>query len=369
MGSYNYLGFAENHGPTVSAVTDATLRYGVSSCAPRAGAGTSAEHVALEKLVARFVGKEEAIVFGMGFATNSTVIPALCPKGTLIISDALNHSSIVQGCRASSAKTVTFAHNDPADLEKVLRKNIAYGQPRTRRPWKKILIIVEGIYSMEGEICRLQEIVALKKKYKAYLYVDEAHSIGALGATGKGVCEYANVNTDDIDILMGTFTKSFGGVGGYIASSHDLIQYLRATCIGHLYATALAPPVARMVITTMKIILGEDGTNDGQRRIKQLRDNSNYFRRRLHEMGFIICGDNDSPVVPLLLYHPCKIAAFSREALKRSISAVVVGFPATPIISSRSRFCLSAAHTRKDIDMALDAISEIGDIMLLKYNQ
>ena len=315
------------------------------------------------------MGKEEAIVFGMGFATNSTVIPALCPKGTLIISDALNHSSIVQGCRASSAKTVTFAHNDPADLEKVLRKNIAYGQPRTRRPWKKILIIVEGIYSMEGEICRLQEIVALKKKYKAYLYVDEAHSIGALGATGKGVCEYANVNTDDIDILMGTFTKSFGGVGGYIASSHDLIQYLRATCIGHLYATALAPPVARMVITTMKIILGEDGTNDGQRRIKQLRDNSNYFRRRLHEMGFIICGDNDSPVVPLLLYHPCKIAAFSREALKRSISAVVVGFPATPIISSRSRFCLSAAHTRKDIDMALDAISEIGDIMLLKYNQ
>merc|ERR1711916_269674 len=189
-------------------------------------------------------------------------------------------SSIVQGCRASSAKTVTFAHNDPADLEKVLRKNIAYGQPRTRRPWKKILIIVEGIYSMEGEICRLQEIVALKKKYKAYLYVDEAHSIGALSATGKGVCEYANVNTDDIDILMGTFTKSFGGVGGYIASSHDLIQYLRATCIGHLYATALAPPVARMVITTMKIILGEDGTNDGQRRIKQLRDNSNYFRRR-----------------------------------------------------------------------------------------
>ncbi|KNC48256.1 serine palmitoyltransferase 2, variant [Thecamonas trahens ATCC 50062] len=368
LGSYNYLGFAENHGPTIAAVTDATLTYGISSCGSRATAGNTRDHVELENLVARFLGKPAAMIFGMGFATNSTVIPALCGKGSLVISDTLNHSSIVQGCRVSGAKIKTFRHNDPDDLEAVLRHAIAYGQPRTHRPWKKIIVIVEGIYSMEGEICRLAEIVAVKKKYKAYLYLDEAHSIGALGATGRGVCEHTGVSPDDVDILMGTFTKSFGGVGGYIASTPELIQYLKSVCIGHLYANAMAPPVARMVQTTMKIIMGEDGTNDGQRRIHQLRDNANYFRRRLVEMGFVIYGDNDSPVVPLMLYYPCAIAAFSREALKRSLAVVVVGYPATPIIESRSRFCLSAAHTREDIDKALDAISDVGDVMGLKFN-
>ena len=135
----------------------------------------------------------------------------------MIISDSINHNSIVTGARASGAKIKTFPHDDMAAVEKIVRKAIISGQPRTHRPWKKILIIVEGVYSMEGEVCDLAKVVEIKKKYKCYLYLDEAHSIGAVGKSGRGVCEYSGVDTNDIDILMGTFTKSFGAIGGYIA--------------------------------------------------------------------------------------------------------------------------------------------------------
>jgi serine palmitoyltransferase len=160
-------------------------------------------HVQLEREVAAFVGKPAALVFGMGFATNSLTLPVLVRgKGTLVVSDALNHSSIVNGVRGSAARVKVFRHNQPEHLERVLRAAIAEGQPRTHRPWNKILIVVEGIYSMEGEVCRLAEIVAIKKKYKAYLYLDEAHSIGAMGRSGRGVAEHLGVDPADIDIMV-----------------------------------------------------------------------------------------------------------------------------------------------------------------------
>lgn len=180
----------------------------------RADAGTCQEHAELEASVASFLGKEDSIVLGMGFATNSMILPVLVGPGDLVISDALNHASIVNGVRGSGAKVKVFKHNNAGHLERVLRNSIADGQPRTHRPWKKVLVVVEGIYSMEGEMCNLAAIVEVKKKYKAYLYLDEAHSIGALGRTGRGVCEQLGVDTADIDIMMGTFTKSFGSCGG-----------------------------------------------------------------------------------------------------------------------------------------------------------
>lgn len=164
--------------------------------------GQTDVHEQLEKEVAAFVGKPAALVFGMGFATNSLTLPCLMrSKGTLVISDALNHSSIVAGVRGSAARVKVFRHNEPEHLERVLRAAIAEGQPRTHRPWNKILIVVEGIYSMEGEVCRLAEIVALKKRYKAYLYLDEAHSIGALGLGGRGVTEHLGVAVEDVDMM------------------------------------------------------------------------------------------------------------------------------------------------------------------------
>ena len=217
LSSYNYLGFAQAEGPCADAVEDSVRKSGITSAGARMDVGSTALHVETEKLVARFLGQEAAIIISMGFATNSTTLPALVSKGSLIISDELNHSSLIFGARLSNASIKTFKHNDAVDLEKVLREAIAQGQPRTHRPWKKILVVVEGLYSMEGNICCLPEIIALKKKYRFYLYLDEAHSVGALGPNGRGVCDYYGLDPTDVDILMGTFTKSFGAAGGYIA--------------------------------------------------------------------------------------------------------------------------------------------------------
>uniref|UniRef100_A0AAX7VIX5 serine C-palmitoyltransferase n=1 Tax=Astatotilapia calliptera TaxID=8154 RepID=A0AAX7VIX5_ASTCA len=347
MGSYNYLGFAENTGACADAALEVTKMYGVGVGSTRCEMGNLDIHEEMEQLVARFLGVESAMAFGMGFATNSMNIPALMGKGCLILSDELNHTSLVLGARLSGSTIRVFKHNNMQSLEKLLRDAIVHGQPRTHRPWKKILIVVEGIYSMEGSIVRLPEVIALKKRYKAYLYLDEAHSIGALGPNGRGVVDYFGLDSKDVDIMMGTFTKSFGAAGGYIGGKKELIDYLRRHSHSAMYATSMSPPVAQQIITSMKIIMGEDGTTLGADRLRQLSQNTTFFRRRLHEMGFIIYGNDDSPVVPLMLYMPAKIGAFGREMLKRNIGTVVVGFPATPIIESRARFCVSAAHTRE----------------------
>eukprot|EP00899_Mesostigma_viride_P014634 jgi/Mesvir1/23171/Mv22644-RA.1 len=260
LGSYNYLGFAAHDEFCTDRVKDTVVKYGASMCTPRMDLTTDLL-LDFERLVARYVGKEAAIVFGMGFATNSANIPMLIGKGGLIVSDALNHSSIVTGARASGAKVKVFQHNVPADLERLLRSSIAEGQPRTHRPWKKILVIVEGIYSMEGEVCRLPEIVAICKKYKAYIFLDEAHSIGALGRTGRGVCEHTGVDPANIDIMMGTFTKSFGSCGGYVAGDKGLIDYLRCNGPASIFATGMSPPAVQQALSALTVIMGEDGTD------------------------------------------------------------------------------------------------------------
>jgi len=348
---------------------NAIEKYGFSSCSARSELGTNEIHEELESLVAEYTGKPAAITFGMGFATNSTNMCALVGKGCLLISDELNHASLVLGSRLTGAKIKPFRHNDMEHLESVLRQSIVTGQDRTHRPWKKILICVEGVYSMEGSVVNLPEVIRLRKKYKAYLYLDEAHSIGALGATGRGVIEHFGLDVNDVDIMMGTFTKSFGAAGGYIAASQDVIDTLRSMSHANIYATSMSPPVVKQSIAAFAQIMGRDGTNKGAERIKQLADNSKYFRERLKAMGFIVYGNAASPIVPMLLYMPAKIAAFSREMKKRKVAVVVVGFPATPIVESRARFCLSASHTREMLDEALEHISEVGDILGLKYSR
>jgi len=325
----------------------------------------------LEKTVAEFVGKEDAVVYGMGFGTNSWNIPSLMGQGTLIISDELNHTSIVNGCRASGARTRTFLHNSSEALEHVLRDSIAEGQPGfpSYVKWDKILVIVEGIYSMEGEICRLPGIVAVCKKYKAYIFVDEAHSIGAIGRSGRGVCDQTGVNPKDVDVLMGTFTKSFGGMGGYIAANKELCDYIRVNSSGYVYSTAMSPVVCRQIIESLNIIEGKDGSDLGRQKLDAIRNNANYFRSELKKMGCGVLGDHDSPIIPVLLYHPTKIASFSRECLSRGLGVVVVGFPATPIYSSRARFCISAAHTKEDLKQALKKIKEVVQILKLRYQR
>eukprot|EP00126_Sphaerothecum_destruens_P012282 Sdes_comp21052_c0_seq1m19741 len=274
LGSYNYLGFAENSGPCAEYAKQCVNDYSSATASSRCEVGTQDIHLRLESYVAKYLKKESAMVFGMGFATNSTNIPAFVQSGDLIISDELNHASLILGMRLSGAKIHVFKHNDMASLESTIRNSIAEGQPRTHRPWRKILIVVEGIYSMEGAVVNLPEVVALKNKYKCYLFLDEAHSIGALGKHGGGVCEYFNVPTSQVDIMMGTFTKSFGAAGGYIAGPARMIQYLKHRSHSFVYASSMSAPIAGQIYAALRQISGDDGTDLGSKRIQQLADNS-----------------------------------------------------------------------------------------------
>jgi len=369
LGSYNYLGFADNWKETCGVeVLNSLKDFPISNSSCRNEYGTTKLHREVEEVVARFLNKEDALTLNMGFNTNCTTIPALTSRGDLLISDEFNHTSIVNGARSSGAAIRIFRHNDTKHLEDILRQAIIMGRPRTRRPWNKIMVIVEGIYSMEGEYCDLSNVVRVCKKFGAYVYLDEAHSIGAMGPTGRGCAEYCGVDTADIDIMMGTFTKSFAGMGGYIAGSKDVISFLRRRCAGSAYHNSLSPAVCQQVISSFKVVMGEDGTNIGKKKIQALRDNSNYFRMRLQDMGLQVLGHYDSPIIPVMIYNPTKIAAFSRECFKRGLAVVVVGFPAVPILESRARFCISAGHKREQLDRALEDIEEIADILKLRYN-
>ncbi|PWN48401.1 PLP-dependent transferase [Violaceomyces palustris] len=427
ISAYNYLGFAQSHGGCADAVEECLKRYGVSSYGSRLGVGSLDLHAQAEKLVARFVGKEDACIISMGFATNSTTIPAIASPGTLIISDEYNHSSIRFGARLSGAHIRQYKHNDMEKLEALLRECISQGMPRTHRPWKKILLIVEGLYSMEGTLVNLPEVMRLKEKYKFHLYIDEAHSIGAIGPNGRGVCDYFGIDPKRVEILMGTFTKSFGAAGGYIAGDKALIDRIRLTNHANVYAETLAPPVLTQIIASMASIMGAgnvqeeksllpswvqlpaplmDGS-EGRERLRRLAFNARYLSSGLRKLGFIVYGHRDSPIVPLLIFHPAKMPLFSRMMLDRQqslppserivaeesdltseqlkaindpasvanmdrparppIVVVVVAYPATPLISSRVRFCVSAAHTKKDIDDVLRACDEVGSLLKMKY--
>jgi len=220
---------------------------------------------------------------------------------------------------------------------------------------------------MEGEICKLREIVAISKKYKCYIWVDEAHSIGAIGRTGRGVTEYWEIDPGDVDVLMGTFTKSFASVGGYITGTKELISHLRNTSFASMYSTSMVPGCCQQILESIRVMMGEDNTDLGYQKIKALRENSNFFRNGLIDRGFQVYGDTDSPVIPVMIYYAGKIAAFSRECLKRNIACVVVGFPATPLLMSRVRFCISAGHTKEDLEWALNELDEVGNKLLMKY--
>ncbi|KAF8309674.1 serine palmitoyltransferase 2 [Clavulina sp. PMI_390] len=436
ISSYNYLGFAQARGGCADAVEEAIGRYGLTSMGSRRETGTLDLHVQAERLVARFVGHEDASIVSMGFATNSTMIPALVSKGCLVISDELNHASIRYGVRISGASVRTYKHNDMRALEKLLREVISQGQPKTHRPWKKIVLIIEGLFSMEGTFGDLPAVMELKKKYKFYLYIDEAHSIGAIGPHGRGVCDYFGINPRDVDLLMGTFTKSFGAAGGYIAGSKELVDAVRLATHSGSYAEAISPVVVTQIVASISSIMGVSGEvvtgmngiangssstinagssalvrsvssssavtttdfnalpytgpcppsllpgwlpltpamrdgSEGHDRLLRLAFNSRYLARGLKKLGFITYGHHDSPVVPLLLFNPGKMCMFHRLMLDRRIpiTTVVVGYPATPLITSRVRFCVSASHTKADIDEVLRACADVGRALDLLHGK
>lgn len=417
LSSYNYLAFSQGHGGWADAVAESIRQYGVSSCGTRLGSGSNDLHVFAEALIARFLGTEDALVCSMGFATNSTFIPTLAGKGSLIISDELNHTSMRVGIRQSGAEIRLFEHNNMSSLESVLREVISQGQPKTHRAWKKIVVIVEGLYSMEGTLLNLPKIVELKQKYKFYLYIDEAHSIGSLGSRGRGVTDYFNVPPGSIDVLMGTFSKGFGAAGGYISGPKSLIDALRLRSHSGPYAEAIMPSVITQVAVSMASIMGVapapqltesmpfpclDGSivapkksleefpgmvpasmlptwmilrpsladgSEARMRMRRLAFNCRYLHAGLKKLGFVVYGHASSPIIPLLIFNPGKLPVFVRMMRARPIpiAVVVVTYPATSFLTGRVRLCPSASHTKEDIDVVLRACDEVGGILDMRY--
>jgi serine palmitoyltransferase len=367
LGSYNYLGFGNEDWDAVCGeqVHEGFQTYGHAfTSGPVSVSCTTPDQILLEKELAAFVGKEDSVIICTGYATNAWTLSKLVGPGSLIISDALNHTSIVNGCRASGAKVVTFGHNDEKDLELVIRRE-AFGDEKFIP--KNILVVVEGLYSMEGHVCNLRPIVDVCKRYRCFIYVDEAHSIGALGATGRGICELAGVDPSEVDILMGTLTKSFAGLGGYVAAGRALCDKLRVELAMDMACRSAMSPIVCAQVRRAFYIIRE--TEIGKKKIRQLRENSLFFREELKKMGCTVLGHDDSPIVPLMLYHPAKIAAFSRECLKRGLAVVVVGAPAVPLMGARARFCVSAAHSRADMVKALREIRQVAIMLNLRYEK
>lgn len=359
MASYNYFGFQSDEINEVTADMQRCLdRYRPGRCQSVAEGGRVPMHGQLEELVATFLGREAALIFGMGYATNSSALSALASAlpGTLVLSDELNHTSIIAGIRQSRAECRKFRHNDVGDLRRRLLQALAADSPPAR-----VLVVVEGLYSMEGDFCPLVEIVRLKREFieehglPVFLYLDEAHSIGALGRTGRGLTELLGVNVQDVDVMMGTFSKSFASTGGYVCGDRAIIDWLRVNADGQYSLSAMSPLCCQQVITCLRAITGDE-----QRRIDRLQYNVQYFRERLRHIGFQVLGDPRSPVVPIMLYMLSRMSEFSRFCLANRVAVVVVGHPATSLGGMRARICLSAAHTREDLDMVLEVFERAG---------
>nr|AAF21252.1 serine palmitoyl Co-A transferase subunit 2 [Wickerhamomyces ciferrii] len=368
LSSYNYLGFAQSEGACTQAALEILDYYGVGSGGPRNVIGTTDLHLKTEKTIAKFIGKDDSILFSMGYATNASLFSSLLDKKSLVISDELNHASIRTGVRLSGSTVKTFPHNNMIALEKILREQISQGQPRSHRPWKKIIVAVEGLYSMEGTMANLPALIELRRKYKFNLFVDEAHSIGAIGPSGRGVCDYFGIDPSNVDLLMGTLTKSFGAAGGYIAGSQQIINRLKLNINSQNYAESIPAPVLAQIISSLNIISGDLNPGEGSERLERIAFNSRYLRLGLQRLGFIVYGVDDSPVIPLLLFAPAKMPAFSRMLYQGKISVVVVGYPATPLTSSGVRLGVPASLPKEDMDYLLRHLSELGDKLFLKFS-
>ncbi|KAE9553645.1 hypothetical protein FO519_003146 [Halicephalobus sp. NKZ332] len=369
VGSYNYLGFSHNRGSCAERAASYIDKNGLSACAVFNEFANFRDQSELEKQLAEFVGAEDAICCPMGFGTNSMNIPAIADENTLVLSDELNHASLVLGLRLSKAKVVIFKHNNAKSCEARLRQAFAeYTLERNKKP-SKILIVIEGVYSMEGTIVDLPSFIEVKKRNKAYLFMDEAHSIGALGPNGKGVVDYWGCDSRDVDILMGTLTKSFASAGGYIAGSKRLINHLRVNSTVANYGSIASPPLTAQVQESLSIISGKDGTSVGKEKIQRLLRNTRYFRQRCRQLGFLIYGQDDSPVVPILTFFMTKVVYFGVATLKQNIGLICVGAPATAVNKARARVCLSADHTKEQLDEVLRVLDEVGEEMNIKYGK
>ena len=340
FGSNSYLGLT-NHPKIKEAAIAAIKKYGTGCAGSRFLNGTLDIHVELEKRLARFVGKEEAIIYSTGFQVNLGVISCLTGREDYIIWDELDHASIIEGRRLSFSTQLKFKHNDMASLEKVLKSC----------PEDKVkLIVVDGVFSMEGDVANLPEIVALAKKYNAAIYVDEAHGIGVFGRQGRGTCDHFGV-AQDVDLIMGTFSKSFASLGGFVATDSITANYLRHNSRSYIFSASITPASTAAVSAALDIMESEP------ERIEHLWEMTHYALDGFRNMGCEI-GNTSTPIIPLFIRDNNKTFRIPRELFDEGVFVNPVVSPAVPSDSTLIRFSLMATHTKEQLDFALDKIQK-----------
>ena len=339
--SNNYLGLANNP-LVIKAVKDAVEKYGWGAGASRLVSGNMKLHEALEDEISRFKGKEASIVFPTGYMANIGTISSLVSKGDLVICDKLNHASIIDGCRLSGADFRVYPHCDMKKLENVLRKSAKYSRK---------LIVTDTVFSMDGDLAPLPDIVGIALKYKAMVMVDEAHGTGVFGKMGRGVVEHFNLS-EKVNIIMGTLSKAVGSLGGYVSGDADLINYLRNKARSFMYTTALPPAVCAASIAGIKLI-----QNDPSLRAS-LWNNVRYLKEKLELLNFNVIS-SESPIIPILIGDAKKAVEVSKYLYKNGILIPAIRPPTVPAKSSRLRLTVMSTHTREDMEILLDALREV----------
>ena len=317
-------------------------KYGSGCAGSRFLNGTLDLHIQLEKEIAEFVGKDDCLCFSTGFSVNQGVIPALLSKDDFVICDDRDHASIVDGRRLAFAKQLHYKHNDMEDLERVLQK----------LPQEAVkLIVVDGVFSMEGDLCKLPEIVKLKHKYNCSIMVDEAHGIGVFGKQGRGVCDHFGL-TDEVDLIMGTFSKSLASIGGFIAADKDTINWLRHTCRTYIFSASNTPAATAAAMEALHIIQQEP------ERIEKLWKVTRYALKRFREEGFEI-GDTESPIIPLYVRDTDKTFLVTALAFNAGVFINPVIPPACAPQDTLVRYALMATHTEEQVERSVVALKKI----------
>jgi 8-amino-7-oxononanoate synthase len=355
IGSNNYLGLT-SHEAVVSASMEATETFGSGVSGSRFLNGTLALHVELEKELAEFVGKEDATIFASGFQSNLGLISAIAGRNDIIFSDKENHASIYDGIKLSYAEVVRYEHNDIKDLEKKIIKTKEMLAEKNAE--KGMIIITDGVFSMTGDVCKLKEIIELKKKYGIRVIVDDAHGLGVTGKTGRGTHEEFNL-MDEVDIVMGTFSKSLASLGGYVAGSKEVINYIRHTSRPYIFSAAIPPANTAAALAALRILKKEP------ERVQALRDISIYMRRGLIKKGIQIKDNNaETPIIPIYTYLPKRTMVACNMLFERGVYVNPVLPPATPMGECLIRTSYTATHTKAQMDKAIDIIHEV--LTLLK---
>ncbi len=345
MCSNNYLGFAADS-RLCAAAKDAIDQLGVGPAAVRSIAGTMNIHIELEQKIAAFKGTEAALSLQSGWGVNLAVIPLLMGKEDVIFTDELNHASIIDGCRLTKAKRVIFSHCDVADLERLLAENKAI---------KKKLIVTDGVFSMDGDLSPLPDIVAVAEEYDAMVMVDDAHGEGVLGDHGRGIVNHFALH-GRVDIEAGTMSKAFGVIGGYVAGKAPIIEYLRQRGRPFLFSSAATPADVAACIAAIDIL------TETEQPVQRLWENTHYFKEKMKQLGFDI-GSSETPITPVMLGEAKIAQEFSQRLFARNIFAQAIAFPTVPRGKARIRTMISAAHSQDDLDFALQGFAAVREEM------